>query len=162
MCFRHPRIASAASSITRAILKRSGYSSEMPIFCPSLSLVVFRDSQEIANLRTIRWVLWPVKADDLGIAIAAALCRIAVPRGQSPFGIRRPVFFPFRQRRSRGCDFQCPFKVETRRELFVPEIFLGVFIRHLVFHPWDDRRQTHKDKGQFRTRTDLKRAFAAV
>src|SRR5262249_7929514 len=39
MSLRQPRIARAASSITRAILKRSEYSSEIPILLPCLSLL---------------------------------------------------------------------------------------------------------------------------
>src|SRR6266511_5432492 len=39
MSFLQPRISRAASSITRAILKRSGYSREMPILFPCLSFL---------------------------------------------------------------------------------------------------------------------------
>src|SRR3990172_3727542 len=39
MSFLQPRIARAASSITRAILKRSGYPREMPILFPCLSFL---------------------------------------------------------------------------------------------------------------------------
>src|SRR5205807_2253063 len=75
---------------------------------------------------------------------------------------RDQFFSPLSECRSRRSDLQSPVKVETRRQLFLPEVFLRVFVRHLVFHAWDGWRQAHKDKGQFRAWTDLERTLASV
>src|SRR5437667_4676262 len=131
-------------------------------FVSLFMFVVFGDSKEIANLWSFRLVLGAIKADCLRTPIPSRLCWVPVPGWESSVRTRDQFFSPLGERRSCRSDFQSSLKVEARGELLFPLILLAVLVRHLVFHAWDGRRQTHKDQGQFRAWTYLERALAPV